>query len=195
MKKRKFPFLLVMGASLIFISFALMIAFQIHMHISSVESQEVIVKMEGLLPDRSTGIPEIYPNPNMPVLEINGVDYIAMLEIPSLNIILPVADKWNRDQLFKAPARFYGSSYDHTLVIGGGDYSHQFSFCDKIDNGTVITVTDMTGTQFSYTVTRVDRSQNAESRWLINSDYDLTLFCRDIYAMEYVAVRCNFIYS
>ena len=195
MKKRKFPILLVLGALLIVVSLALVIGAQIRVHIGSLQSQEVVAKMNELLPERNAGVPGMYPNSNMPVLEIDGVDYVAMLEIPSLNITLPVADEWNRDQLFNAPARFYGSSYDDTLVIGGGDYSHQFSFCDKIDNGTVITVTDMTGTQFSYTVSRVDRSQNAASEWLICTDYDLTLFCRDQYSMEYVAVRCNFMYG
>lgn len=195
MKKRKLPILLVLGVSLIFVSFALVVVFQIRVHIGSFKSQEVAVKMNELLSERNAGMPGIYSNPNMPVLEIDGVDYVAMLEIASLNVTLPVADEWNSDQLFASPARFHGSSYDHTLVIGGGDYSHQFSFCDKIDNGTVIIVTDMTGTQFLYTVSRVDRSKNAESNWLISADYDLTLFCRDAYSMEYVAVRCSFVYS
>jgi len=129
----------------------------------------------------------------MPVLVFNDVDYVALVEIPSINLTLPVADGWNSRKLYRSPARFYGSCYDHSLVIGGADNSHQFSFCDKIDTETVITVTDMTGTQFSYTVSRVDRSKSAESNWLICSDYDLTLFCRDTNSMEYIAVRCNFV--
>ena len=151
--------------------------------------------MSELLSERTVGVPGIYSNPNMPVLEINDADYVALIEIPSLNLALPVADAWNSRKLYSSPARFFGSCYDHSLVIGGADNSHQFSFCDKIDNGTVITITDMTGTQFSYTVSRVDRSKSAESNWLISSDYDLTLFCRDTYSMEYVAVRCSFMYS
>lgn len=195
MKKHRFPILLILGAALIFVSLALIAVSQIRAHIGSVRSQETVLKMGELLPERSEGIPGVYPNSNMPILEIDGVDYVAMLEIPSLNIALPVADKWNPDKLFKAPARFSGSCYAHNLVIGGEDYAHQFSFCDKIDTGTHIVVTDMTGTQFSYTVSRVDRSKNAASQWLINTDYDLTLFCQDIYSMEYIAVRCNFIYQ
>lgn len=195
MKKHKFPPLLVLGVLLILISFALVIASQIRTHIGAVRSQETVVRMCELLPERSAGIPGMYPHSNMPVLEIDNTDYVAMLQIPSLNITLPVADEWNRNALLDAPARFYGSCYDHSLVIGGADNAHQFSFCDKIDNGTVIIVTDMTGTQFSYTVSRVDRSKNAESNWLVGTDYDLTIFCRDALSMEYVAVRCRFMYS
>lgn len=194
MKKHKFPILLTLGAVLILIGLALVVVFQIRVHTGSAERQEVLAKMEVLLPDRSAGVPGAYPNANMPVLEIDGVDYAAMLEIPSLNVTLPVADKWNSDKLLKSPARFYGSAYGHSLVIGGADTAQQFSFCDKIQNGTLVTVTDMTGAQFSYTVVGVDRSASAESQWLIRQEYDLTLFCRDTYATEYIAVRCKFAY-
>ena len=194
MKKRRFPIVLVLGISLVVISFSLIVGLQIRTHIGSTESQKVVTRMNELLPERIVGVPGIYPNPNMPVLEIDDVDYVALIEIPSLNLTLPVADAWNSKKLYYSPARFYGSCYDHSLVIGGADNAYQFSFCDKIDNGTVITVTDMTGTQFSYTVSRVDRSKSAESNWLISGDYDLTLFCRDTYSMEYIAVRCSFVY-
>ncbi len=195
MKKRKFPIILVLGISLVVISFSLIVGLQIRTHIGANESRKVVTRMNELLPERTVGVPGISPNPNMPVLEINDVDYVALIEIPSLNLTLPVADAWNSQKLYSSPARFYGSCYDHSLVIGGADNSRQFSFCDKIDNGTVIIVTDMTGTQFSYTVSRVDRSESAENNWLISTDYDLTLFCRDTYSMEYVAVRCSFMYS
>jgi len=195
MKKGKFPIVLVLGICLVVVSFALIVGLQIRTHIGANESRRVVARMSELLPERTVGVPEISSNPNMPVLEINDVDYVALIEIPSLNLSLPVADAWNSQKLYNSPARFYGSCYDHSLVIGGADNSHQFSFCDKIDNGTVIIVTDMTGTQFSYTVSRVDRSKSAESNWLISRDYDLTLFCRDTLSMEYVAVRCSFMYS
>ena len=195
MKKGKFPIVLVLGICLVVISFALIVGLQIRKHIGADQSRKVVTRMSELLPERTVGVPELSSNPNMPVLEINDVDYVALIEIPSLNLSLPVADAWNSQKLYNSPARFYGSCYDHSLVIGGADNSHQFSFCDKIDNGTVIIVTDMTGTQFSYTVSRVDRAKSAESNWLICRDYDLTLFCRDALSMEYVAVRCSFMYS
>jgi len=195
MKKRKFPLLLTIGGLLLFTAFAVVITFQIGSHISADKCQEVATKIGELLPERKAGIPETYSNPNMPILEIDNADYVAMLEIPSLNVVLPVADKWKSDKYFNTPARFYGSAYNHTLIIGGKDYSHQFSFCDKIDNGTIINITDMTGTMFSYTVKTVERSENAAKNWLISNDYDLTLFCKDIYSSEYIAVRCAFIYK
>jgi len=191
MKKRKVPIALIVGIALVFVGFSYMLGLAVRVHIGSNRSRATVTSIEDILPDKSSGVPGTYPYVGMPVLEINGIDYVAMLEIPAHGVTLPVADTWT-DKLYDSPARFCGSSYDNSLVIGGGDYSHQFSFCDKIDNGTIVTVTDMTGAQFTYSVARVDRSKDASGSWLANEDYDLTLFCRDVYSMEYIAVRCKF---
>jgi|GEM_PF-933703 len=192
MRKYKFPVLIILGVGLVIISLVLIGFSQISGYVGSVNGKETVAKMEELLPYRSAGVPLTYSNsnPNMPILEIDGTDYVAMLEIPTLDVKLPVADKWDSGKLYKASARFYGSCYDNSIVIGGTDSSYQFSFCEKIENGTTITVTDMTGAEFSYTVTQVDRSKKAHNEWLTNEDYDLTLFCQNTYGMEYIAVRC-----
>ncbi len=188
--KGKKPWLLILGICLILASLCLMVSFELRMHMGTQNSQEVLSQITALLPERTQGMAGLYPNATMPVLEIDGADYVAVLEIPAFGLTLPVADQWDSNRLHSAPARFSGSAYDRTLVIGGADYSGQFSFCDKIDNGAVITVTDMTGAQFTYTVSRVDRASHAEAQWLAPADCDMTLFCRSAYSWEYIAVRC-----
>ena len=195
MRKRKIPVLLILGVSLIALSVALLVGMQIRAQIGAQRAQQIVADLQERLPEESAGIPGTYSNPNMPVLAMGELDYVAILEIPAWGLQMPVADQWTGKTLFDTPARFYGSAYNHSLVIGGGDYPHQFEFCDKIDLGTTVTVTDMTGARFTYTVTRVDRSKHAESQWLTDGDYDLTLFCRDRYAMTYIAVRCTFLYG
>ena len=195
MKKRKIPILLVLGIILVVGSFSLMIFLQLRTEIGGDKSQKTATLMQEILPERVEGVPGMWSDSNLPVLQILDTDYVALIEIPSLSLALPVADGWDSGELYKSPARFWGSCYDHSLVIGGADNAHQFSFCHNIDNGTVIIVTDMTGAQFSYTVSRVDRAKSAQSSWLISEEYDLTLFCRNTYSMEYVAVRCSYIYG
>lgn len=194
MKKRKFPLLLVLGICLILASVSLVLAFQIRMHMGVQHSQKILSIMEQLLPERSPGVPGVYLTSGMPVLEIENVDYVAMLEVPSFGIALPVADQWDSNKLFQSPSRFFGSAYDNSLIIGGVDDPRQFGFCDKIEHGAQITVTDMTGAQFTYTVSSVDRAKHADAQWLMDADCDLTLFCHDIYSMEYIAVRCVFLF-
>lgn len=190
MKKQKASVFVILGFCLIVCSFFLMLAFYFRVYINAKNRQEIISKLNDSLPDRTLGTPGIYLNPTMPVLEIDGIDYVAILEIPAFFVKFPIANTWDSKLLSFYPARFYGSAYDGTLVIGGSDHPQQFYFCDKIENGTLVTVTDMTGSQFTYMVSGIDRAKHAESKWLTNTDYDLTIFCRDIYAMEYIAVRC-----
>ena len=183
---KKLPLLL--GIGLLLGSLGILVFLGIRIHTGNQNSREVVSQIISLLPERTQG--ETRPDSQMPVLALAEADYAALLEIPAFGVTLPVADKWDSRNLYSAPRRFCGSAYDSTLVIGGADSPGQFSFCDKIDSGALVFVTDMTGSRFSYTVARVDRAKHAEAQWLQSSDWDLTLFCRDMYSMEYIAVRC-----
>ena len=193
--KRRIPFLLIMGTCLIVLSLCCVVVVQLQQHIGAKKCQEVAMEMNKLLPNRTSGVPGVYSDSVMPVLEINGADYVALLEIPSQGVVLPVADQWNSMGLSNSPARFSGSAYDKSLVIGGVDHPRQFGFCDEIEHDAVLNITDMTGAQFSYIVSRIDRSKHAQTQWLQNEEYDLTLFCRSAYSMEYIAVRCILAYN
>ena len=190
MKKRKFSMPVILGLVLVLCSLCLVLFFQIRTRLGAQTCQQTAETLSAMIPERSAGVPGSYLQPRMPVLQIDSADYVALLEIPSLDITLPVADQWDSNRLSYSPARFFGSAYDGTLVIGGTDGPGQFRFCDKIDQGVTLTVTDMTGGQFTYTVARVDRSKEAETQWLTQSDWDLTLFCRDQQTLDYLAVRC-----
>lgn len=190
MKKGKFSLPLILGTCLILGSLCLVAVIQLRMYSELQKSEAAASRMLALLPERVPGVAGTYPDPQMPVLEINGMDYVGLLEIPALGTIVPVADKWEQKMLPSACGRFWGSAYDHTLVIGGPDHPGQFDFCDDIEVGTVVLVTDMTGVQFAYTVSGVDRARHAERQWLLDAEYDLTLFCRDSSSFEYIAVRC-----
>lgn len=193
--KRRIPFLLILGTCLIVFSLCCVIVVQLRQYDGVKNCQEVAMEMNKLLPDRTPGVPGVYSDSVMPVLEINGADYVALLEIPSQGVVLPVADQWNSMGLSNSPARFSGSAYDKSLVIGGVDHPRQFGFCDEIEHDAVLNITDMTGAQFSYIVSRIDRSKHAQTQWLQNEEYDLTLFCRSAYSMECIAVRCILAYN
>lgn len=193
--KRKMPLLFVLGIGLILSSLCIMLIFGIRMYAGNQHSRKIVSQMNDILPQRKQGIPGTQFVSQMPALALDGADYVAMLEIPAFGVTVPVTDKWDSRNLYSAPCRFAGSAYDNTLVIGGTDSSQQFAFCDKIDNGASVILTDMTGVMFSYTVSRVDRAKHAETQWLMEADCDLTLFCKDVYSMEYIAVRCILSYG
>ena len=191
MNKRKMSPFLVIGLALILLSLAFFVGFQVRNHLGAKESQTILEKMEQILPETTPAIPGTQLDAAMPVLQIQGKDYVAMIDVPAYGITLPVADEWDTNRLHVTPSRYFGSAYDGTLVIGGSDHDRQFGFCSQIQHGDEITVTDMTGMTFSYTVVRIDRGQHAQAQWLTASEWDLTLFCHDTYSMEYIAVRCE----
>lgn len=191
MKKRKVSILAIAGTVLIVCSLCLVAALHIGMVQGSRQSRKAAEQISRLLLEKTPGIAEDFYDSQMPVMEIDGKDYVGLLEVPAFGICAAIADSWEGESLFSALGRAWGSAYDGTLVIGGPDYPGQLDFCDKVEPGTKVMVTDMTGAQFSYTVSRVDRAETAEAQWLENGDFALTLFCRDTYTMEYIAVRCN----
>ena len=176
---------------MILVSLAWTVILQLQLQLGSDQSERVVAKMESLLPGPVEGEAGQYPDTGMPTLQIDGVDYVAMIEVPAFQVKLPVANYWDSGRLADSPARFSGSAYDSTMVIGGADYSRQFAFCDQIDLHTTVILTDMTGVQFTYQVTAVQRSDSAEREWLADESCDLTLFCKDSYSMDYIAVRCR----
>lgn len=194
MKKRKISLPFSLGVCLILCGLCLLLVSQLRTHIGLRNSREILLRLSEILPEKTPGVPGVYFSSGMPVLEIGGIDYAAVLEVPAFGVAVPVADQWDSGRLSLSPARFSGSVYDQTLIIGGADLAWQLAFCDKIEHGTVIIVTDMTGTQFTYTVSGIYRARHAEAQWLMDADCDLTLFCHDRYSMEYIAVRCTFAY-
>ena len=191
MRAKKANWLLILGAALIFISLCIVLFFCLQMHTAQESATEVLQKIEAVLPER-TPADSLLSGGMMPVLQIDGTDYVALLEIPAWDVALPIADNWETRASDYTPARFAGSIYGETLTLGGADAAGHFAFCDQIELGTPVWVTDMTGAQFAYTVARVDRATEANAAWLTDTHWNLTLFCRDTYSMDYIAVRCLF---
>lgn len=150
----------------------------------------VTEQIESRLPDRITGYSGIYADPAMPVLQIQGRDFCGLIDFPAYGRKLPVSGSWEPGKLSVCPSRFWGSAYDGSLVIGGSELKGQFDFFDRIDMGDMITVTDMTGAEFDYQVVWVERSSEADPQWLLSPEYDLTLFAREAFSLNYISVRC-----
>lgn len=189
MRGKKASVLMIAGICLFLVGAILAAVFFVGAQLGEKHSRQIAEQLSQILPERSDGVPGMYPEAGMPALQVQGADYVALLEVPGFGVMLPVADLWDSGKLSACPARFCGSAYEAGLVIGG---SHrQFAFCGQIDLGAQVTVTDMTGAEFTYTVSRVDRADHAAAQWLMGDGWDLTLFCHDVYAMEYIAVRCT----
>ncbi len=147
---------------------------------------------EELLPERQNGIMEDRGNPEMPVFEYKGVNYAALLELSGYGIKLPVAARWDIAKLPEMPCRYSGSPYNGSLIIGGSSTDGQFDFLALLDPGDVVTVTDMKGYVFPYTVETVKHMKASDDLLYLNNEYDLTLFARSTDSEDYLVVYCRF---
>ena len=138
-------------------------------------------------------IPEYVRNPNMemPVVEIDGIEYIGTLEIPALELELPVISTWSDALLDCAPCRYVGSAYLDNLIIAGHNYRGHFGALHRLLAGDKIQFTDAAGNQFSYVVSRVEELPGSALEEMETGDWDLTLFTCTLSRTSRITVRCD----
>jgi sortase A len=135
---------------------------------------------------------DYYRNPNieMPTVEVDGFEYIGKLEIPALNLKLPVMSSWSYAGLNIAPCRYSGSAYMDDLVIAGHNFSSHFGSLKTLAMGDSVVFTDIDGNEFDYTVARVDRLDPTQVAEMKLGEYPLTLFTCTLNGASRVTVRC-----
>ena len=183
-------FLIFIGTFLIVLSFAFLITSAIISNKSQVTCEKIIAQLETMLPERSAGFPYGYSSIEMPVLEIEGKDIVGIIEMPKFNLKLPINNGYSYFKMKSMPSRISGSVYDNSFVISGVDKKGQFECVNQIEIGDEITVTDMTGSQFSYEINDIYRSESGKSNSFVSDD-DLTLIIKQEYALECVIVCCK----
>jgi len=188
--RSKSKWVLLLGIMLILSGLGLMLVTRNAARNAQKEIAEMMVQLEEMLPPRSAGAKEQYASMQMPVLELDGREIVGIIEMPEWNVSLPIGGTWNTKNLHSFPQRFSGTVYDDSLIVGGMDLEGQFECLKKMDIGNTVIVTDMTGAQFSYSVTYIERKKTAEAEVLEGAKDGLTLFIRDVNSMDYIIVRC-----
>ncbi len=139
---------------------------------------------------------EVYPdyvlNPNMdmPTRDIDGYSYIGLLEIPALNLTLPVQQDWSDSKMKISPCRYTGSAYLSNMVICAHNSSAHFGKLKNLSEGDAIYFTDIDGNQFSYEVIETEMLLPDAVEEMVSGEWDLTLFTCTIGGAYRVTVRC-----
>lgn len=191
MKKSLSRICQILGVLLILIGVGSMLLLHSNARNAARAARETAQQIASILPARQPGITGEYSDPEMAVMQIDGIDYAGLVEVPSLGIMLPIASQWDAYALLRVPCRYYGSVYSSDLILGGSNQEGQFDFCEKLQLEDIILVTDMTGAEFRYKVSRIDRSGSADTARLQEGDWPLTLFTKDSYDNKYILVRCE----
>lgn len=138
-------------------------------------------------------VPDYVLNPEMAMPEenIDGRSYIGVLDIPALELSLPIISEWSYDALQIAPCRYSGSAYLDNLVIAGHNYRSHFVSLPQLQPGDTVTFTDMDGNVFSYEVSSLETLSPYAVSDMTSGDWDLTLFTCTVGGQSRLAIRCD----
>ena len=153
--------------------------------------QETAAPTEQTVPTEQTQPLAALPEGKMPTVELNGYDYIGVLEAASLELSLPVMDQWDYERLKISPCRFAGNVYEDDLVICGHNYSQHFQPLKYVPVGTQVQFTDAVGNVFRYAVSSFDTVGPNDVDRMISGDWDLTLFTCNVSGQTRCAIRCD----
>lgn len=142
-------------------------------------------------------IPDYLLNPDMDMPEytlksLGDVACIGILEIPALDLELPVISSWSYSSLRLAPCRYFGSAYKGDLVIAAHNYQSHFGGLRTLPEGSEVFFTDAVGNRFSYYVAVTEALTPWSVDDMTSGEWPLTLFTCTLDSQNRVTVRCEY---
>lgn len=131
------------------------------------------------------------PGREMPTVEVDGHDYIGTLELPTLQLSLPIMSDWSYPSLKMAPCRYAGTAYQSGFVIAGHNYRRHFGPLSRLAPGDPVTFTDVDGNVFCYQVAEVQVLPPTAIEEMVSDEWDLTLFTCTLSGQTRLTVRCD----
>ena len=176
-------------------------------------SQEIVSEVVHLIPEESLEtvetdsskseetkaaekvIPKFVNDPTIAMMEkeINGQKYIGVIEIPTLELELPIISEWNDERLKISPCRYVGSAYLNNMILSGHSYKNHFRYIRKLVEGDRVIFTDMEGTRFVYEVILQDVIAAEDVEGMLAGEWDLTLFTCTPGGKSRNTVRCQLV--
>ncbi len=157
--------------------------------------EEIIIEAQDnqQITDNQNVTPDYLINPkmDMPKIEVNQNHYVGYLEIPALNLKLPVLSELSYYNLNIAPCRYKGSPYLDNMIIAAHNYNSHFGTLSKLSLGDEIIFTDIDSNTFLYEVADFESLRGTQVEYMINSDWELTLFTCNYGGTSRVTVRCK----
>lgn len=186
-------YLIILGILCILLSITLYIKNKYQELDTGKKSKEVLDIIETKI--NVSNKEEIKSNTEDLVLNISGYDYIGVINIPSLNIKLPIMRETDYDRLAISPCKYYGNINTNDLVLCAHDYVNQFGKISNLKEDDIIIITDVLGNNYVYKVVLTEELNPTDITNMIDSTFDLTLYTCSYGALKRITVRCNRIYD
>ncbi|HIT89243.1 MAG TPA: sortase [Candidatus Merdenecus merdavium] len=183
----------ILGGILLF-SYNMLEDYQVGKRIDSVKER---LQKENLdqVADREEEGPDYLKNPHMemPVVVIDGKEYIGYVIIPSLGLELPVLSSWSYEDLKIAPGRYEGSVYLNNMILLAHNYQVHFGKLHQLEVGDIIRFKDMKDHTFDFSVEKKEELTSIQVEDMVSGDWDFTLFTCTLGGEARTTIRCKLI--
>lgn len=138
-------------------------------------------------------VPDYILNPDMdmPEVELEGLTCVGMIEIPALDIKLPVTSTFTYELMKVAPCRYYGTPYKKNMVIAAHNSWYHFGRLNALKAKNKVIFTDAAGNRFVYRVDAIEALRPNSVKDVTSGKWPLTLFTCTLDAQNRVVVRCK----
>ena len=149
--------------------------------------------LEGVEAQVTNAPIDMDPKGDMKSVDVNGQSFIGILEIPAIDIKLPIQTEWSSENAKTSPCRYKGSVYENDLIVAGHNYQRHCGKLGNLVSGDSIIVTDVDGRKYYYEVTYTEEIGTYEVDKMDEGTWDFTVFTCTIGGASRVTVRCDFV--
>lgn len=121
----------------------------------------------------------------------DGREYSGILEIPVLDLRLPVLAVYTEANMKLMPCSYKGRVEDDNLIIVGHNYSRHFGLLEQLEAGDEIVFTDTGNQRCRYRVTKLETLEETDVDGMVAGEWDLTLFTCTYNSSRRLTVRCE----
>lgn len=138
-------------------------------------------------PDGSYSLPE---QPELPAVELDGEQYIGILNIPAVGLELPVMRNVTKQNLKQAPCWYSGSLQTADLVICAHNYQSSFGKLRNLNSGDTVLFTAMDGKQYAFHIAESEVLMPDDISGMTAGNYPLSLYTCTYNGTRRFTVRC-----
>lgn len=129
---------------------------------------------------------------DMKAVDVDGWSFIGTIEMPAIEIKLPIQRDWSSAGAKISPCRYKGSVYENDLIVCAHNYQRHFGKIGQLLSGDEVIITDVDGRHFHYRVIYQEIIDTFDVDGMDAGDWDLTVFTCTIGGKSRVTVRCAF---
>lgn len=154
---------------------------------AGIKSKEIYDMLQDTMDDNSS----VSNDSEEKTILLDGNEYIGIIDMPTIDIKLPIMDEWDYKKMKIAPCKYYGSIYTDDLIICAHSYKNLFRYIKNLKQGDKVVITDLNNREYVYEVEIIEILAPEDVSLMIDSEFDLTLFTCTNDNQNRITVRLN----